>query len=260
MFSTNDPSKVQFSKGARVLIGAVDAAKGACTPVGLLGADATLNINPTYRQKQDRFPEVVVAEAIQAVTAEGRFVLREWTTDNLRLALGLGVGDVTAVAGSEVTVTDEVHEVDDDGRVFIDRTGLSEVVVKEDTDDNPTTYSEGTDYIVVETATQTIIVTLSGGGIAPNDSLRVSYKYTPVAHSILPIGKASAPTYYGVWIEEGLTGSPTAKVEYQIYKARIGIDGGFAINNAEQGGDIPLVIQAVLMPGKTDLGKLYNYA
>src|SRR5690606_14293944 len=101
---------------------------------------------------------------------------------------------------------------------------------------------------------------LSGGDIADTDDLLISYDYTPVAHSILPIGKASAPTYYGVWIEEELTGSATSKAEYQIYKARIGIDGGFAINNAEQGGDLPIIIQATLAAWKTDLGKLYNYA
>src|SRR5690606_40642960 len=116
MFSTNDPSKVQFSKGARVLIGAVDAAKGSCTPVGLLGADASLNINPTYRQKQDRFPEVVVAEAIQSVAAEGRFVLREWTKENLRLALGLATSDVADVAAATVNVVDEEHTVGADLR------------------------------------------------------------------------------------------------------------------------------------------------
>lgn len=103
-YSTADANKVMFSKGARVLIGAVDAAKAACTPVGLLGADASLNINPTYRQKQDRFPEVVVAEAIQSVTAEGRFVLREWTKQNLIYALGLAAADVTDVAGAPVNV------------------------------------------------------------------------------------------------------------------------------------------------------------
>src|SRR5690606_22699863 len=127
MFSTNDPSKVQFSKGARVLIGAVDAAKGSCTPVGLLGADATLNINPTYRQKQDRFPEVIVAEAIQSVTAEGRFVLREWTKENLRLALGLATDDVTDVTGSPVNVEDEEYVLDAGGVAAINRTGLSSI-------------------------------------------------------------------------------------------------------------------------------------
>lgn len=257
MFSVVNANKVMFSKGLRMLVGDVDAAKGACTPVGLLGENAVFNITPTYRQKTDRFPEVVVAEAIQGVTAETRIVLREWTTDNLRLALGLGVGDVTAVAGSEVVVTDEEYTVDEDGRVFIDRTGLSDIVVKEGVS---TTHALDTDYVVIETATQTIIFALDGGGISPADDLKISYKYTPAAHHVLPIGKASTPTYYGIWLEEELTGSQTSKAEFQIYKARIGIDNGFQLNNAEQGGDIPLVIQAVLMPGKTDLGKLYNYA
>jgi hypothetical protein len=255
-FSTANAEKVMFSKGARVLVGAVDAAKAACTPVGLLGADATLNINPTYRQKQDRFPEVIVAEAIQSVTAEGRFVLREWTKENLRLALGLATDDVTDVAGVEVNVVDEAHTVDAAGKVVINRVDLSNIVVKE----GAATLVLNTDYVVVETTTQTLIVALSGGAIAPLDTLLISYDYTPVAHSILPIGKASAPTYYGVWIEEELTGSATARSDFQIYKARIGLDGGFNINNAEQGADIPIVIQAVLASGKTELGQLFTYA
>ena len=256
-YSTSNPDKVQFSKGARVLIGAVDAPKAACTPVGLLGADATLNINPTYRQKMDRFPEVIVAEAIQSITAEARFVLREWTTDNLRLALGLATSDVTDVAASPVNVSDEEYVLDSGGVAAIPRTGLTAISAKDGSD---VALVEDTDYIVVETSTQTLIVALSGGSVGATDTVKVSYTYTPVAHSILPIGKASAPTYYGVWIEEELTGSPTAKVEYQIYKARIGIDGGFAINNAEQGGDLPVIIQATLAAGKTELGKLYNYS
>src|SRR5690606_12289480 len=211
--------------GARVLVGAVDAAKGACTPVGLLGADATLNINPTYRQKQDRFPEVIVAEAIQSVTAEGRFVLREWTKENLHLALGLATDDVTDVTVSPVNVEDEEYVLDAGGVAAITRTGLSSISAVDGSDQALT---EDTDYIVVETSAQTLIVALSGGSVGAADTVKVSYTYTPVAHSILPIGKASTPTYYGVWIEEELTGSATARSDYQIYKARIGLDGGFA--------------------------------
>lgn len=256
-YSTKNADKVMFSKGARVLVGAVDAAKASCTPVGLLGADASLNLNPTYRQKRDQFPQVIVAEALNEVTAEGRFVLREWDKDNLRLALGLSTDDVTDVAGSVVNVVDEAYTVGADLVATIPHTGISNVVVKE----APSTeLTENTDYIVVETPSTTLIVGLSGGDIADEDDLLISYDYTPVAHSILPIGKASSPTYYGVWIEEELTGSATAKAEYQIYKARIGLDGGFAINAAENGGDLPVVIQAVLASGKTELGRLFNYA
>ncbi len=256
-YSTADANKVMFSKGARVLIGAVEAAKAACTPVGLLGADASLNINPTYRQKQDRFPEVVVAEAIQSVTAEGRFVLREWTKQNLIYALGLAAADVTDVAGSPVNIVDDPATMGADGILTIGHTGLTNIVVKDQT--GVTTYVLNTDYAVAEVDGKTLIIAL-GGGISASDDLLVSYDYTPVAHSILPIGKASSPTYYGVWIEEELTGSATARSDYQIYKARIGIDGGFNINSAEQGADIPVIIQAVLSSGKTELGQLYNYS
>lgn len=255
-YSTKNADKVMFSKGARVLVGAVDAAKALCTPVGLLGADASLNLNPTYRQKRDRFPQVIVAEAVDEVTAEGRFVLREWDKDNLRLALGLATSDVTDVAASTVNVVDEAYTVGADLVATIPHVDISNVVVKE----GASTLTLNTDYIVVETPTTTLVVGLSGGDIADKDDLLISYDYTPVAHSILPIGKASTPTYYGVWIEEELTGSSTARSDYQIYKARIGLDGGFAINAAENGGDLPVIVQAVLASGKTELGNLYNYA
>ena len=48
-------------------------------------------------------------------------------------------------------------------------------------------------------------------------------------------------------------------MEYQIYRAAIGLDGSFNLNNAESGADLPVVIQASLQPGQTALGRLYNY-
>ena len=62
-----------------------------------------------------------------------------------------------------------------------------------------------------------------------------------------------------MWIEEGFTASQTARVDFQIYRCAIGLDGSFNLNNAEQGGDLPVLVQASLLPGKTELGRVYNY-
>ncbi len=258
MYSTVNPGKVGFSKGARVLIGPVGAGKAGCTPVGLLGADATLSMEKTFRTKNDHFPEVEVASAVQSLTMTGNIVLREWTKQNLMYALDVNAGQITDVPASPVNVVDEEYTMPASGQlsVTIPRTGLTNIVVD---DDQGTPHSLNTDYVVVVTPTTTMIVAVSGGGISANDDLLISYDYTPLAHTEMPLGHSGARNYYEVWFEEELTTSPTARTEYQIYRAAIGLDGSFNFNNAEAGGDLPVVIQASLLPGQTALGRLLNY-
>lgn len=258
MYSTVNAGNVGFSKGARVLIGPVGAGKGGCTPVGLLGADATLGMEKTFRTKNDHFPEVEVASAVQALTMTGNIVLREWTKQNLMYALDVNAGQVTDVPAVAVNVVDEAYTMPSSGQlsVTIPRAGLTNIVVKEAPS---TTLALDTDYVVVVTPTTTIIVALSGGAIAANDDLLISYDYTPLAHTEMPLGHSGARNYYEVWFEEELTTSATARTEYQIYRAAIGLDGSFNFNNAESGADLPVVIQASLLPGQTSLGRLYNY-
>lgn len=109
MRSTVNADAVTFSAGARVAVGVrtspvtlqnLETGLSAAVPVGLLGADITFNLEQTVRQKMDRFPEVVVAEAVQAQNASAELVLREWTNANLLLALGLEAIDTTDVAAS----------------------------------------------------------------------------------------------------------------------------------------------------------------
>lgn len=251
MYSTVNPDKVGFSKGARVLIGPVGAAKADCTPVGLLGADATLSMEKTFRTKNDHFPEVEVASAVQTLTMTGNIVLREWTRQNLMYALDIANADVTDVVGDPINVTDEAHTLDANGVATLRNAGATSITV-----DGAT---EGTDYIVTVVGGFTRIVALSGGALSPSDEITVDYTYTPVAHSEMPLGHSGPRNYYGVWFEEELTTSPTARTEYQIYRAAIGLDGSFNFNNAESGGDLPVVIQASLQAGQTALGRLINY-
>lgn len=119
MRSTVNADAVVFSAGAIVRVGArtspvtsasLNTDLAAATAVGLLGADVSFNIEQTVRQKMDRFPEVVVAEAMQAQNASAELVLREWTNANLMLALGLETADVTAVAASPGPPPVEAHQ------------------------------------------------------------------------------------------------------------------------------------------------------
>lgn len=255
-YSTVNPDKVGFSKGARVLVGAVGAAKGACTPVGLLGADVTLGIEKTYRTKNDHFPEVEVRSAVATLSLTANLVLREWTRANLMRALDVAAVDVTDVTATPVAVTDEAYTVPSNGIVVIPRAGLTSIVVVEAPS---TTLDLNDDYIVVENQGQTLIVAVAGGDMAPTDSLLISYSYTPLVHSVMPLGSSAPRNYYGVWLEEELDISPTARVDYQIIRAAIGLDGSINLNNAESGGDLPVIVQASLQPGQTALGLLYNY-
>lgn len=257
-YSTVNAGDVGFSQGARVLVGAVGAGKGGCRPIGLLAADATLSMDKTYRTKMDHFPEVEVVSAVQALTMEGKIVVREWNKANLMLALDVAASMVTDVAASPVNVVDEPYKMPASGQlsVTIPRTGLTNIVVKEAPS---TTLAINDDYVVVVTPTTTMIVAVSGGGIAASDDLLISYDYTPLVHTEMPLGHSAPRQYYEVWFEEGRTTSATARTDYQIYRAAIGLDGNFNINSAENGVDLPLIIQASLAPGQTSLGKLYDY-
>lgn len=259
MYSVVNPDHVQFSKGARVLVGVPNAAKGACTPVGLIGADVSLSIEKTYRVKNDHFPEVPVAQAIATLSLNVNVVLRELNKKNFQYALDVANSDVTDVAASTVNVVDEAYKMPATGQlaVTIPRTGLTNIVVD---DDQGSPHTVNTDYVVVETPTTTMIVATSGGGISANDDLEISYDYTPTAHSTMPLGHSGVRTPYGVWIEEEFTGSATSKIEYQINRAFLGVADGFDINSAENGGDLPLLIEAALQSGQSTLGTAYFYA
>lgn len=258
MYSTVNPDKVQFSRGARVLVGAPNAAKGACAPVGLIGPGVTLSMEKTYRTKNDHFPEVPVAQAIATLSLNVNVVLRELTKKNFQYALDVADSQITDVAASPVSVVDEAYTVPSSGQlvVTIPRTGLTSIVVKEAPS---TTLDINDDYIVVVTPTSTLIVAVSGGDIAASDNLLVSYDYTPVAHSHMPLGHSGVRTPYGVWIEEEFTGSVTSRIDYQINRAFIGVQDGFSINSAEDGGDLPVLIEAALQPGQSVLGTAYFY-
>lgn len=254
MYSTRHADKIGFSKGARVLIGPVNAAKGDCTPVGLLGEGFTLNVDTQYRTKMDHFPQVEAARAVQSITVTGNPVVREWTRENLILALGLSNADVTDVLAAPVTETGQEHVLDAAGFARLPHHDVDNLVVE---DDSSNTMVLNTDYEVLELDGQTWIRALTGGALSPADTIVVEYDWTPVAHTEMPIGYSGPTRYYTVWIEEELTTG--ALTEFQIFKAAIGLSGGFQLNSGEQGGDLPLTIQGTLDPSNPTVGRLLSY-
>jgi len=257
-YSVVNNGDVGFSKGARVYVGPVGAGKGGCRQIGLLGADATLSMEKTFRSKSDHFPEVEVASAVQALTMTGNLVVREWNKLNLMLALDVAASDVTDVPGTPDAVTDVAY-TPVGGVVRLPHVSPTNVVVKVAT---PATLVLNTDYqlMVVNGYTHVLRVNGSTAWASDTTAVTVSYDFTPVAHTEMPLGHAGARQYYEVWFEEELTTSATAKTEYRLFKAAIGLDGNFNFNSAESGADLPLVIQASLLAGQTELGRLYHYA
>ena len=252
MYSTVNPDKVAFSKGSRVFIGPVGAAKGDLIPVGLLGADITLGMEKTYRTKMDHFPEVEVASAVQTLNLTANLVLREWTKQNLMYALDVKAADVTDVTAAPVNVAGEEHTLNADGVATLRNAGASAITV--------TGSVEDTDYVVAVVAGATRIIALAGGNLSPSDEITVDYTYTPVESTSMPLGHSGPRNYYQVLFEEELTSSPTAKTEYLLHRAAIGLDGNFNLNSAESGGDLPVIIQASLQAGQSALGTLTNYS
>jgi hypothetical protein len=257
-FSTNDPSKVGFSRGSRVFVGPENAPKELCTPVGLLGADATLAVNKTFRTKNDHFPSVAVAQAVNELTAQANFVLREWTRENLMLAFGLRSDDVTDTPGGSQSVAAEVVQISAGGMGTLQHPAVDVGTVVLTDDGTPLVL--GDDYVLAQQSGRTLIVIVPGGAISPSSSITAAYDYTAVAHSSMPIGASGPVNYYGVWIEEEFTMSSTARTDYQLYRASIGLDGNISLNSAENGADLPVLIQASLAMGQSELGMLHNYA
>ncbi len=257
MYSTVNPDKVGFSKGSRVSIGAVGASKGSLVQVGLLKEDITLSMEKTYRVKNDHFPQVEVASAIATLDLSVEVVLREWTKQNLMYALDVAAGDVTDVAASPVTVTDEAATLDVNGVATFRNPGGSSITVKKAPSTSATL---GTDYVIATVGGYQRVVALSGSSVlAPGDAILISYTYTPVAATVMPLGHSGARNYYQVLFEEDFTFGATAKAEYLIHRANIGLSGNLNLNNAEESADLPVVIKASLAAGYSVLGTLTNY-
>lgn len=241
-------NKVGFSGKTRLFVGPYRTEESLLTNLGLLGQNATFNLEQTFRTKSDYFPEVPVAQAIQAQGATLETTLREWRKDTLLAALGLYQSDITEIPGGDTTVTDETYTFSADNLIVLKRPmkAGSTITVKH-TSGTPT-YTAGTDYLVIprDLEGRTLIVRLTGGTITAGQSVKVSYTYNLPTRREYPVGQVATIRYWTVkLVEEFTTG---AKAEVWVPKARIGLRGNIAFNSVEEGMELPIAIQAVRDP------------
>lgn len=252
--STVNPAYVTFSAGSRVRVGTQGAPSSALRYVGLLGEQMPFNVEQSIRQKMDRFPEVVVAESIQGQSARAEPVFREWTRENMLLALGLEAADVTDIAGGDQTISE--------ARALTNGLALTSYPVKQGesvtvrSEDGATTYAPGTDFFVVprDLEGRTLVVRNVGGNIPAGEGVTIDYTYESRKRTVMPIGRRATVTYYTVEIEEEYTNG--SSILLRFHRARIGLRGNLAMQGAEDGADLPVAIQALFDPTQDELASL----
>lgn len=256
--SAVDTNKIGFSAGARMFEGPVGATEASLRPLGLLGADATLNISQTTKQKQDRAPLVVVKQAINQQSAQIQAVLHEITTDNLRLAFGLENSDLTALAGGDVVVTNEQVVLDANGNGVLAnpvKTGNVPVVTNVG---GTVTYVAGTDYIFIprDQFGRSVIYRLSGGTIPAQATLEVDYTWTRVARTEFPIGSRTTVVERKIKLEEEY--SDGRKLVAIFYRAVLSINGNITVNtDGENGMSVPVTVDGLYDPTQNKIVSVY---
>lgn len=260
MGSVVNPQKVTFSAGAKVYSGDYGTPEASLAALGLLGADAAFNAEQTMRSKMDRFPEVVVAQSIQAQNASMELVLREWTKESLLTAWGLNQSDIVEEAGGDTAVVDETYVFGANDTFILTQPVKSGTSLTITDSTGVTTYVEGTDFAVIDRDSEgrTVVVRLStGGSIAAGESVLVDYTYNLPARRIFPVGKVAQVRYRTLKLVEPFTNG--GKAEIMIWKAQIGIRGSLALNAAENGADLPIVVNALFDPARGELASLRDY-
>lgn len=258
MRSTVNSNQVGFSAGARLFEGPTGAAEAALRPLGLLGADATLNIGQTTRQKEDRSPRVVVKQAIDQQSGQIQAVLHEVNPDNLRLGLGLDVSDLVAAAGGDVVVPAELVALDADGNAVLSNPVKVSVVpvVKDAT--GTITYTAGTDYVLIprDSFGRSVIYRLAAGTIPAGASLQVGYTWTRTTRTEFPIGTRSSVVERKIKLEEEYTDG--RKLIAVFYRANTILNGNITVNtDGASGMSIPVTISGLYDPTAGKIVSVY---
>lgn len=244
-------NRVTFPARTRLYFGVYGTADVALTHFGLLGQNANMNLEQTFRQKIDGFPEVPVAEAIQAQAGSMEALLRELKKDALLLGLGLHESDIEEAAGGDEVVEDEAVEFNaNDVGVLAHPIKIGEAVTVDDGD--TTTYTEGTDYFLVprDLEGRSYLVRIDGGAIPAEGTVYVDYTWNQPEYQEFPIGQIGQVRYWTIRLEEDLTNG--GRTEVRLHKARVGIRGAVPFN-APEGADIPVTIQALFDESRDQL-------
>ncbi|GIV82200.1 MAG: hypothetical protein KatS3mg051_1554 [Anaerolineae bacterium] len=249
--SVVDATKVGFSAGARAFWGPVGTPENLLNPLGLIGADATLNISQTTRQKFDGQPRLLVKQAIDQQSAQIQLVMHEMTVDNLSLALGLEASDLIASAPGDVVVTNESVTLDANNVAALQNPvklvgGVPTPAPVVTNVGGSTTYVAGTDYILVprDPFGRTLIYRLASGAIAAGQTLEVDYTWVRQGRVEFPIGTRSTLVERKIKIEEEWTDGRRLIAIFP--RALISINGNITLNTSgENGMSIPITIDGL---------------
>jgi hypothetical protein len=248
MRSTVDSTKVGLSAGARVFEGPLGAPESALRPMGLLGADATLNIQQTTREKMDRYPKVTVVKVIDQQSAELQCSLHEMSVENLTAAFGLEANDIEAQVAGDLAVNNHPLTFDAEGNAVLPnpvKAGVAPVV----TDINGATYVAGSDYLLIprDSFGRSVLFRLSAGAIPAQGSILVDYTYTRKGRVRFPIGSRSTVVERKVKVEEEYTNGQ--KLTVIIYRATFSINGSLTLNtDGENGMSLPVTVSGLYEP------------
>lgn len=257
-----DSTKVGFSAGARSFWGPLGTPENLLQPLGLIGADATLNISQTTRQKFDGQPRLLVKQAIDQQSAQIQLVMHEMTQDNLSLALGLEAADLIASAPGDVVVTNEPVQLVDGYAVLLNPVKLvggvptpAPVVTNVA---GTVTYVAGTDFVLVprDQFGRTAIVRLAGGTITASQLLHVDYTWVRQGRVEFPVGTRSTLVERRIKLEEEWTDG--RKLIALFHRALISINGNITVNTAgDTGMSVPLTIDGLFDSGANRLVSVY---
>jgi hypothetical protein len=257
------PARVTFSAKTRLYYGVQGTADASLAHFGLLGQSAVMNLEQTFRQKMDQFPEVEVASAIQAQSGSMEAVLREWKRDALLMGFGLHASDITEAAGADTVVAASAGEP-----VTFDAAGIAvlsrpmkigeTLAVNAAAGGGGTASTNGTDYYLVprDKEGRTLLVRVTGGNISAGATVYVAYTYNTPAYESFPIGRIGQSRYWSLRLEEDFTNG--GRMVIYIPRARIGLRGGLNLN-APEGADMPVTIQALFDTTADALMTIRNY-
>jgi hypothetical protein len=236
--------KVVFSKRTKLKISPFGTPRAAIVNVGLLGKGVPFNMETTMRKKIDAFPEVTVAEAIQAQNASIETTLREWKKETLLIALGMFAADMDEVAGGDVPVAGEAFTLNANRIMALQRRpkAAPAPIIKS----GATVLVAGTDYDIWTDLEGRAVVAGKGAVAVAGAQLTADYTYT----------NAAATEQFTVELEELLTNGGTRKL--WMPKASISIRGALDFFTDETGGDTPIRINAIQDPTLDYLALLEN--
>jgi len=253
-----DPSRVVFSAGSEIFVGAHGSAEGSLARIGLLDEQIQLNPNVEIRQAMGGYPRVPVAESVTSYGLQLTAGVREISKEPLLYAFGLEETDITMTAGSDVVVAATAGDA-----ITFDANGVavlphplkagSAVTINDAADGSGTASVEGTDYYVLtrDPEGRTLIGIITGGNLTAGSTYYAAYTYVQATQEEYDVGDKAVPVYRTIKIVENLTDG--GSMQGIIWKARVGINNAIAFNNATDPSMLPLTFNAIWDTTKSKL-------